>query len=121
MAKIEEYTVGDKTTRITEYDTIYDIMTIIDENDCFHDGSIEFITHNKKCTIVGFKHYNDAEYKIQRLIFTGNVDFSLSLDLLVRYIYEIKFDISSQIEVEFEDTGIIVKADKIKLEVQELI
>ena len=121
MAKIEDYTIHGKTTRITEYDILTDIMAIIEEKDYFHDGSIECIAHNKECTIIGFRHYNDAEYKVQRLIFTGNVDLLLSLDLLVRYIYEIKFNISNQIEVEFEGTGIIVKADNVKFEIQELL
>ncbi len=121
MAKIEEYTVRGKTTRITEYDILTDIMAAIEENDYFHDGSIECITHEKECTIIGFKHYDDGEYKIRRLLFTGNVDLSLNLDLLVRYIYEIKFDLRTQIEVEFGGTGIIVKADAVKFQIQELL
>lgn len=121
MAKIEDYTIHDKTTRITEYDTITDIMAIIEEKDYFHDGSIEYIEHNAEYTTVGFKHYNDGEHKIQRIVFTGNVDLVLDLDLQQRYIYEIRFDISNQIEVIFDGTGINVKADNIKLVIQELL
>ncbi len=121
MVKIEDITTHGKTTRITEYDTLTDIMAIINANDQFHDGSIEYIEHNAEYTTVGFKHYNDGEHKIQRIVFTGNVDLVLDLDLLVRYILEIRFDISNQTEVIFDGTGINVKADDIKLIVQELI
>lgn len=121
MAKIEDITTHGKTTRITEYDTLTDIIAIINENDQFHDGSIEYIEHNAEYTTIGFKHCNDGEHKIQRIVFIGNVDLLLDLDLLVRYIFEIRLDISNQIEVIFDGTGINVKADNIKLVVQELI
>lgn len=121
MAKIEEYTVRGKTTRFTEYDTIDEIIAIIEQNDQFHDGTIEHIGHDSQCTSIGFKHYKDPEHTIRRLIFTGNVELMLNLDLLVRYIYEISYSIDNRLEFIFYGTGIIVEADNVKLQIQELL
>jgi len=107
--------------RMTEYDTSAEIIAIIEENDQFHDSSIEFICHDSECTTIGFKHYEDSEHTIRRFIFTGNVELTLNLDLLVRYIYEIQYRVDDRIELLFDGTGIIVKADKVKLQFQEIL
>lgn len=121
MAKIEEYTVRGKTTRFTEYDSVDEIATIIETNGQFHDGTVEYIGHDTDCTAISFKHYQDPEFKVHRLIFTGNVELTLNLDLLIRCIYEIVLTVDDRVDVSFEGTGIIVKADKVKYQIQELV
>lgn len=121
MPKIEDCTIQGKTTRFTEYNDIKEIIAIIGENDQFHDGTIEHISHDPDATIVSFKHHEDPEHKIRRLIFTGNVELTMNLDLLVRYIYVISCEIDDKIGIYFDGTGIIVKADSVKYEIQELL
>lgn len=117
MAKITEHSVRGKNARITEYNDFAEILAIIEQNDRFHDGTVEFIAHNSIETVIGFKHYKD--HKIYRLVLTGNIEFSLELDLLQRYIYEIRYAIDKRIEVFFDGTGILTKADHVKLQIQE--
>ena len=121
MPKIEDCTIRGKATRFTEYDDINEIIAIIEESNQFHDGTIEHISHDPDTTIVSFKHYEDTEHKIRRLIFTGNVELTMNLDLLVRYIYEISCEIDDKINIYFDGTGIIVRADSVKYEIQELL
>ena len=121
MKRIEHYTVRGKTTKFTEYDDVSEIIAVLEEKGLFHDGTVECISHDSDCTVIGFKHCGDPEHKIQRLIFTGNVELTLNLDLLVRHIYEISVSVDDRIDIFFDGTGIIVKADNIKLQIQERI
>ncbi len=121
MANIELCTVRGKTTRFTNYDTLPEIKAFLEEKGYFHDGTVEYLGHDVDCTVVGFKHYNDPEHTIQRLIFSGNVVLKLSLDLVIRNIYDIEFEVADRIMVFFDGTGIEVRADKVVLQVQELI
>lgn len=121
MSKIEEYTIRGKITRVTAYESIDEIIAVIQAHEQFHDGFIEYIGHDPNGTTIVFKHYADPEYKIYRLVFTGNAELFLDLDLQVRYIYEVSIKADDRTEVFFDGTGIIVKADNVKLEVQELL
>lgn len=121
MKKVNTDTVQGKTTQFTEYDEIPEIIAFLEENDWFHDGTIEWIGHDADCTVIGFRGYQDAEHKITRLIFNENAELTLNLDLLVRCIYEIVLTAENRIEVYFGGTGITVKADSIKLQIRELL
>lgn len=121
MANTELYTVRGKTTRFTKYDSLSEIEAIMEEKGYFHDGTVECISHDAECTSVAFKHYNDPEHTIQRLIFTGNVVLNLNLDLVIRSIYEIKFEGTERVTVFFDGIGIEVQADHVVLQIQELI
>ena len=113
--------VRDKTTRFTTYDDIAEIVAYLESKGNFHDGTVEAIGHDEESTTIGFKHYSDPEYTIHRLIFTGNVELRLNVDLLVRCIYEIQCDSKEKIDVFFDGTGIEVKADHVVLRIQELM
>ena len=121
MKKTEFFTVRDKTTRITTYNDMAEIVAYLESKGNFHDGTVETIGHDEESTSIGFKHYNDPEYTIHRLIFTGNVELRLNVDLLVRYIYEIQFGTEDGVDVFFDGTGIEVKADHVVLRIQELM
>lgn len=121
MKKTELFTVGDKTTRLTTYDDISEIVAYLESKGNFHDGTVEIIGQDKGSTTIGFKHYSDPEYTIHRLIFTGNVELRLNVDLLIRCIYEIQCDFGERATVFFEGIGIKVKSDHVILQVQELI
>lgn len=121
MKKTEFFTVRDKTTRITTYDDMAEIVAYLESKGDFHDGTIEVIGHDEESTTIGFKHYNDPEYTIHRLIFTGNVELRLDVDLLVRCIYEIQCRAEERVNVFFDGTGIEVTADHVVLQIQELM
>ena len=121
MKKTELFTVLGKTTRLTSYNEVTEIKAYLESKDWFHDGTVESISHDKECTQIGFKHYNDPEYTIQRLIFTGNVELTMNLDLLVRHIYEITFEENQKTTVCFEGTAIEIQSDQVMLQIQELV
>ena len=121
MPKVMYYSGNGKTTQITEYEDVAEIIRYVEANGQFHDGTVEFVSHNSEGTVIGFKKYDDPEYKFHRIAFEGNVDLTMELDLLVRYIFEIAITTDGRVRVSFDGTGIAVIADHIKLEIQELI
>lgn len=121
MVKTELFTVGGKTTRLTSYDEVSEIKAYLEYKDWFHDGTVESISHDKECTKIVFKHYNDPEHTIQRLIFTGNVDLTMNLDILVRHIYEITVEVNQRTTVCFEGIAIEIQADQVILQIQKLV
>lgn len=121
MKKTELFTARGKTTRFTTYDEISEIVAYLEAKGDFHDGTVETIGHDEESTTIGFKHYGDPEYTIHRLIFTGNVELRLNVDLLVRCIYEIQCGMEERVNVFFDGAGIEITADHVTLQVQELI
>ena len=112
---------GPYKTQFTTYDDMEEIVAYLESKGNFHDGTVEAIGHDEESTTIGFKHYSDPEYTIHRLIFTGNVELRLNVDLLVRSIYEIQCETGERVNVFFDGVGIEITANHVILRVQELI
>ena len=121
MKKIEHFTVRGKTTQFTTIDDYQGIVKEIESRGLFHDCTIEHICHDAECTSISFHHYEDPEYKWYTLVFEGSVDLEMNYDARLLVIYEIAMTAGERIEVFFDGTGIIVKAEKIRLTIREPI
>lgn len=121
MTETKQITVGGKTTQFTTIDDFQGVMDAIEARGAFHDGTIEHIGHDADCTSITFHHYEDPEHKMYTLIFEGSVDLRMNYDARLLVIYEIAITAEDRIEAVFEETGIIIKADKVKLSIKELI
>ena len=121
MTKTEQITVRGKTTQFTTIDDYQNIVDAIEARDAFHDGTIEHISHDSDCTSIAFHHYEDPEHKIYTLVFEGSVELQMNYDAQLRVIYEISLTNGDGVEVVFDGTGIIVKAEIVRLTMKELI
>lgn len=121
MIKTEQFTVRGKTTQFTTIDDYQSIVAAIEARDAFHDGTIEHISHDSDCTSIAFHHYEDPEHKIYTLVFEGSVELQMNYDAQLRVIYEISLTNGDGVEVVFDGTGIIVKAEIVRLTMKELI
>lgn len=121
MTETTRITVRDKTTQFTTIDDYQSIVDALEARGMFHDGTIEHIGHDADSTSITFHHYEDPEHKMYTLIFEGSVDLRMNYDVRLLVIYEIAIAAGDRIEVAFEETGIIVTADKVKLSMKELI
>lgn len=121
MKNTEQFTMRGKTTQFTTIDDFQGIVEELESRGLFHDATIEHIGHDAECTSISFHHYEDPEYKMYTLVFEGSVDLQMNYDARLLVIYEIAMTAGDCIEAVFDGTGIIVKAEKVKLTIRELV
>lgn len=123
--RTEEYVVYkdiDKKEHKTRITTITGIEEIIDEvnaKDQLHDWSLEYISCNGKEAQITAKSYEDEtlfHFHIKEL-----QNYSIDLDVLVRWLYEVNIKVLNSIFIIFDGVGIEMSAKEVILEIQEKI
>lgn len=106
-------------TRITKITGINEIIEEVDANDQLHDWSLEYISCNGKDAQITAKSYENEtlfHFRIKEL-----QNYSIDLDVVVRWLYEVNIAVSNNISIIFDGVGIEMSAKEVILEIQEKI
>ena len=106
-------------TRITKITEINEIIEEVDANDQLHDWSLEYISCNGKDAQITAKSYENEtlfHFHIREL-----QNYSIDLDVVVRWLYEVNIAVSNDISIIFDGVGIEMSTKEVILEIQEKI
>lgn len=123
MRKIEYFVAKDSCkkeyrTKITTITGIDEIKKVIEENECLHDWTLEFVACD------GEKgHITTKPYDSENLFHFDVIDiqtFSIDLDVLIRWITETKIAVVEDcVTLTFHGIGIQMTAKEVTLSIQE--
>ena len=105
-------------TKITTITGIDEIKSVIEENECLHDWTLEFVACD------GEKgHITAKPYDSENLFHFDVIDiqkFSIDLDVLIRWITEMEIDVVEDcVTLTFHGIGIQMTAKGVTLSIKE--
>mgnify|MGYP006947090817 FL=1 len=102
-----------KTTTICGFD---EIKKEIEENECLHDWSLEYVAYDGTTGQITAKSYSSPT--LFHFSFAGIQEISIDLDVLVRWIMEVEMVKGGNVTLTFDGVGIIITAKKVALKIQ---
>ena len=103
----------EKNTTICGFD---EIKKEIEENECLHDWSLEYVAYDGTTGQITAKSYSSPT--LFHFSFAGIQEISIDLDVLVRWIMEVEMVKGDNVTLTFDGVGIIITAKKVALKIQ---
>lgn len=88
----------------------------IEENECLHDWSLEYVAYDGTTGQITAKSYSSPT--LFHFSFAGIQEISIDLDVLVRWIMEVEMVKGDNVTLTFDGVGIIITAKKVALKIQ---
>ena len=102
--------------RITTICGFDEIKKEIEENECLHDWSLEYVAYDGTTGQITAKSYSRPT--LFHFSFAGIQEISIDLDVLVRWIMEVEMVKGDNVTLTFDGVGIIITAKKVALKIQ---
>ena len=114
MREVEYYISKDSCGK--EYKTKTTTICGIEENECLHDWSLEYVAYDGTTGQITAKSYRRPT--LFHFSFAGIQEISIDLDVLVRWIMEVEMVKGDNVTLTFDGVGIIITAKKVALKIQ---